>query len=179
MLVNCSNISRSCCVAILDRMQLGYMYKQGALATWGTRPRIQQFCVMGYTVCHRMQQGERVSWRICHRMQEGECVSWGICHNLGIYKQGEHWSAWGIRHRMQHSCVMGYTYSMSQNVGRCVCVMVVSWGIQQGGVILKNKKLYILSCAKLLQDPNSKISYLSVASFLGRKASENLGCYIK
>ena len=49
----------------------------------------------------------------------------------------------------------------------------------QGGVILKNKKLHILICAKLLKDPNSKISCLYIDSFLGRKASENVDCYPK
>ena len=43
----------------------------------------------------------------------------------------------------------------------------------------KYKKLHILCCAKLLKDPNSKISVLYVASFLGRRASENLECYPK
>ena len=39
--------------------------------------------------------------------------------------------------------------------------------------------LHIVCCAKLLLDPNSKISCLNVASFLGRKAFENLDCYPK
>ena len=39
--------------------------------------------------------------------------------------------------------------------------------------------LHILCCAKLLLDPNSKILCLNVASFLGRRASENVGCYTK
>ena len=39
--------------------------------------------------------------------------------------------------------------------------------------------LDILCCAKLLLDPNYKISCLNVASFLGRMASENLECYPK
>ena len=47
-------------------------------------------------------------------------------------------------------------------------VLGVEQVVQQGGVILKNKKLHILYCAKLLQDPNSKIPVLYVASFLGR-----------
>ena len=36
--------------------------------------------------------------------------------------------------------------------------------------------LHFLFCAKLLLDPNSKISCLSVASFLGSRASEYLDC---
>ena len=36
--------------------------------------------------------------------------------------------------------------------------------------------LHILCCAKLLLDPNSKISCLNVASFLGRRASKNFDC---
>ena len=42
----------------------------------------------------------------------------------------------------------------------------------------EREKCYTLyvCCAKLLLDPNYQISCLNVASFLGRKASENLGC---
>ena len=40
-------------------------------------------------------------------------------------------------------------------------------GAHQGGVILKENKLHFLCCAKLLQDPNSKISWLNVAFSLG------------
>ena len=43
----------------------------------------------------------------------------------------------------------------------------------------RKKMLHIVCCAKLLLDPNSKISCLNVASFLGRKAFENLDCYPK
>ena len=39
--------------------------------------------------------------------------------------------------------------------------------------------MYIVCCAKLLLDPNSKITCLNVASFLGRKAFENLGFHPK
>ena len=43
-----------------------------------------------------------------------------------------------------------------------------------------DKMLHILCCPKLLFDPNSKISCLYFASFLGRcRASENLACYPK
>ena len=38
------------------------------------------------------------------------------------------------------------------------------------------KRLHIVCCAKLLLDPNSKISCINVASFLGRKAVENFDC---
>ena len=54
----------------------------------------------------------------------------------------------------------------------------LSNALLQGGVIVK-KILHILLCAKLLLDPKSKISCHNVASFLGRRASENLGCYSK
>ena len=43
----------------------------------------------------------------------------------------------------------------------------------------EKKKKHILCCAKLLKDPNTKISVLYVASFLGPRASENLDCYPK
>ena len=43
----------------------------------------------------------------------------------------------------------------------------------------RKKMLQIVFCAKLLLAPNSKISCLNVASFLGPKAFENLGCYPK
>ena len=44
---------------------------------------------------------------------------------------------------------------------------------------LLKKILHILLCAKLLLDPKSKISCHNVASFLGRRAPENLDCYPK
>ena len=41
---------------------------------------------------------------------------------------------------------------------------------------MKNKKLNFLRCAKLLKDPNSKISCLYVESFLGRSADSQGLC---
>ena len=43
----------------------------------------------------------------------------------------------------------------------------------------KNVTHCTVCCAKLLLDPNSKISCLNVASFLGRNAFENLDFYPK
>ena len=44
---------------------------------------------------------------------------------------------------------------------------------------LEKIMLHILYCAKYLLNPNSKIACLNVASFLGRRASENFKSYHK
>ena len=108
MLVNCSNISRSCCVATLDRMQLGYMYKQGALATWEHDPEYSNFVSWGIqyvTECSKVS--------VFHREYVTECRKVSVCH-------GEYVTTW--------------VYTNRGSIGQhgeyaTECSIVVSWGI--------------------------------------------------
>ena len=61
-----------------------------------------------------------------------------------------------------HYLIMPFTYNMAHSLPSIADNLIMPI-TQQGGVILKNKKLHFLCCAKLLWDPNSKISCLKVA----------------